>query len=151
MSDEEIAGYREETWLCHEQGGPQIRQEYFALEEKRDPTVTELKVIDTYWSDPLQTYDVPDKDQFRFLARRTISGTDQECVPGIFENEGKKYYGGRDKDMSLMDMAVYGAKFLKKKGFWRIWTSRGDQRLQHQSEGGSRRKRGRLARHVLKT
>ena len=26
-------------------------QRYFKEEEKRDPTVTELKIIDTYWSD----------------------------------------------------------------------------------------------------
>ena len=88
---------------------------YFRDEERRDPTVTELRVIDTYWSDHCR--------HTTFLTK--LSGI--ECRPGELASgiEAAKFdytmarndlYAGRNKDMSLMDLGTIGAKVIKKRG-----------------------------------
>lgn len=92
-------------------------QEYFAREEMRDPTVTELKVIDTYWSDHCR--------HTTFFTELT----DIQWEDGPYEELIREAYGDylelRDevygesaetRPVTLMDMAVIGAKYLKKKG-----------------------------------
>ena len=115
MSDEEIAGYREDQGFAMSREDLKFVREYFALEEKRDPTVTELKVIDTYWSDHCR--------HTTFLTKINSVSFGEGAYPELIRNAFQEYlkireevYGGREKDMSLMDMAVIGAKFLKKKG-----------------------------------
>ncbi len=91
-------------------------QEYFAGEEKRDPSMTEIRVLDTYWSDhcrhtTFQTeltnvtfedgfYKKPIEDSYnRYLAAH------------------KELYKGRDdKYVCLMDVALLAMKELKKAG-----------------------------------
>jgi phosphoribosylformylglycinamidine synthase len=51
MPDEEIYAYREAQGFAMSGEDLKFVRGYFAAEEKRDPTMTELKVIDTYWSD----------------------------------------------------------------------------------------------------
>lgn len=90
-------------------------QNYFAKEEGRDPSVTELRVIDTYWSDH---------------CRHTTFSTVIEDVTfeeGIYKNQIEKTYQnyldtrkalyvGKNKTICLMDIAVIAAKALKKAG-----------------------------------
>jgi phosphoribosylformylglycinamidine synthase len=97
------------------QGDLRFVREYFAVDEKRDPSVTELKVIDTYWSDHCR--------HTTFLTKINSVTFGQDAYSGLIRNAFQEYlnirndvYGERDKDMSLMDMAVIGAKYLKKKG-----------------------------------
>ncbi|NMN00027.1 phosphoribosylformylglycinamidine synthase [Bifidobacterium sp. DSM 109958] len=84
-------------------------QQYFA-EEGREPTITEIKVIDTYWSDH---------------CRHTTFGTelhdvhiDDEAVKAAFDKYlAIRHELGRDaKPVCLMDMGTIGAKWLKKNG-----------------------------------
>ena len=87
-----------------------VFQAYFRDEEKRQPTITEVKMVDTYWSDH---------------CRHTTFGTvlddvkiDDELVELAFE----KYLGMRrelereKKPICLMDLGTIGAKYLKMKG-----------------------------------
>lgn len=92
-------------------------QEYFKKTEKRNPTITEIKVIDTYWSDH---------------CRHTTFSTVIENVEfekGIITNEIKNTYDEylktreyvyeekiKVKDISLMDLGTIGAKELRKRG-----------------------------------
>ena len=115
MSDAEIKAFREEQCFAMSREDLKFVREYFALEEERDPTMTELKVIDTYWSDHCR--------HTTFLTKiNSVSfgeGTYPELVKNAFQeylNIRNEVYGSREKDMSLMDMAVIGAKYLKKKG-----------------------------------
>ncbi len=115
MSDEEIAAYREKQGFAMSSEDLRFVREYFALEEKRNPTVTELKVIDTYWSDHCR--------HTTFLTKiKSVSfgeGAYPELIGNAFQeylNIRKEVYGNREKDISLMDMAVIGAKYMKKKG-----------------------------------
>lgn len=87
-------------------------QKYFRDEEKRDPTMTEMKMIDTYWSDhcrhttfltKLEKIDIK-WDLLEKIYREYLSSRD-------FIYEGKKA-----KDICLMDLATVAVKELKKKG-----------------------------------
>lgn len=84
-------------------------QKYFSA-EKREPTITEIKVIDTYWSDH---------------CRHTTFGTelddvviDDATVKAAFERylELRRELGRDEKPVCLMDMGTIGAKWLKKNG-----------------------------------
>ena len=115
MTDEEIANYREQQGFAMSAEDLKFVREYFAVDEKRNPTVTELKVIDTYWSDHCR--------HTTFLTKiNTVSfgdGAYSELIKTAFEDYLKireEVYGQKERDMSLMDMAVIGTKFLKKQG-----------------------------------
>ncbi len=84
-------------------------QKYFA-EEGRNPTITEIKMIDTYWSDH---------------CRHTTFGTvlndvtiDDVAVKAAFEKylEMRHELGRDEKPVCLMDMGTIGARYLKSKG-----------------------------------
>ena len=91
-------------------------QNYFRDEEHRDPTVTEVRVLDTYWSDHCR--------HTTFLTELKNVSFDEGYYRPVIEETYKKYasdhkvlYAGRDdKFMCLMDLAILGAKKLKKEG-----------------------------------
>ena len=91
-------------------------QEYFRDTERRDPTVTELRVIDTYWSDHCR--------QTTFLTRLEQVEIEKGALSGAIEEALKAYYDARDtvygkdtsRPVSLMDMALVGMKLLRKEG-----------------------------------
>ena len=84
-------------------------QEYFRS-EKRDPTITEIKMIDTYWSDH---------------CRHTTFGTildDVQIDDAVVQEAFDRYMamradlGRENKPRCMMDLATIGAKELKKQG-----------------------------------
>ena len=92
-------------------------QEYFK-KENRDPTITEIKIIDTYWSDhcrhttfetKIQKVDIEDK-----LFSKPIRYAYQ-----CYLKSRKNVYGQKSKTrkISLMDIATICAKELKKQGY----------------------------------
>lgn len=91
-------------------------QEYFRDTEHRDPTVTELRVIDTYWSDHCR--------HTTFLTRLEQVEIEKGALSGAIEEALKAYYDARDtvygkdtsRPVSLMDMALVGMKLLRKEG-----------------------------------
>ena len=91
-------------------------RDYFRDEEKRDPTVTELRVIDTYWSDHCR--------HTTFLTRLEEIDVEKGGLSEAIENALRLYFESRDeiygkdtkRDVSLMDMALVGMKLLKKRG-----------------------------------
>ena len=87
-------------------------QNYFKGEEHRDPSMTEIRVLDTYWS-----------DHCRHTTFSTIVDNvsiDSDYIAATFAdyiNTRKDLYAGRtDKPVTLMDLACIGAKQLKKAG-----------------------------------
>ncbi|MEA4815509.1 MAG: phosphoribosylformylglycinamidine synthase [Lachnospiraceae bacterium] len=114
-SDEEISKFNDSLGLAMSREDTLFCREYFKDEEKRDPTLTEIKVIDTYWSDHCRHTTFQTKIN-------NISIEDGFLKPAI-ENALKSYadkrdfvYGEKGKDITLMDMAVMGMKYLKKTG-----------------------------------
>ena len=83
-------------------------QDYFKT-EKRDPTLTEIRMIDTYWSDHCRhtTFlttidDVKFEDEFLQKAYEEYIAARKEL--------------GRTKPVNLMDIATMGTRYLKSKG-----------------------------------
>lgn len=91
-------------------------RDYFRDEERRDPTVTELRVIDTYWSDHCR--------HTTFLTKLEQIEIEKGQLTAVMENALAEYYNAREelygkdtaRDVSLMDMALAGMKLLRKKG-----------------------------------
>ncbi|MBR6395873.1 MAG: phosphoribosylformylglycinamidine synthase, partial [Lachnospiraceae bacterium] len=91
-------------------------QEYFAGEEKRDPSMTEIRVLDTYWSDhcrhttfQTELTNVTFEDGFY---RKPIEDSYNRYLAAH-----KELYKGRDdKYVCLMDVALLAMKELKKAG-----------------------------------
>lgn len=87
-------------------------QNYFKKEEKRDPTITEIRMIDTYWSDHCR--------HTTFLTNIKNVEIEPPYIKESFHHYlslREKLYAGKDKPMTLMDLAVIGAKALKAEGY----------------------------------
>ena len=107
-SDEELAQLIEERGLAMDLDDIRFCRDYFRTEQ-RDPTITELRMIDTYWSDH---------------CRHTTFSTTLDCV--TFEDPlAEKTYQdylktreqlGRTKPVNLMDVATLAVKYLRKTG-----------------------------------
>ncbi len=111
--EDTLAAILDKFGLAMDMDDLKFMQDYFKNEEKRDPTVSELKVIDTYWSDHcrhttfsthLDNIEIQDGQVAaayeRYLAaRREVYGEKAETRP-----------------RTLMDLGTLGAKVLKKRG-----------------------------------
>ncbi len=91
-------------------------QNYFKNEEHRDPSVTEIRVLDTYWSDHCRhtTFSTELKD-VKFddgFYKKPIEDTYNNYLD-TFKN---LYEGRSDKFVCLMDIALLAMKRLKKEG-----------------------------------
>ena len=91
-------------------------QNYYRGEENRDPSMTEIKVLDTYWSDHCRhtTFSTELKD-VTFTEgdyREPIETTYQSYLDTMEE----MYKGRDDKYVCLMDIALMGMKKLKMAG-----------------------------------
>ncbi len=115
MSKEQLESFRVDLELAMSLEDLVFCQRYFKDTEKRDPTITEIKMIDTYWSDHCR--------HTTFLTKIE----DIDIPDGIYTNSIKNAYNeylkSRDyvyeeykKDISLMDIATIAMKELKKRG-----------------------------------
>ena len=84
-------------------------QKYFR-EEHRNPTITEIRVIDTYWSDHCR--------HTTFGTELTDISIDDNTVQEAFSRylDLRKELNRENKPICLMDMATIGAKYLKHTG-----------------------------------
>ena len=113
MSDEEIAAYHKKMGFAMSVEDLVFVRDYF-ISEKRDPTETELKVIDTYWSDHCRHTTFATE-----ITNVDIEGdnSDVKKAYNLYKDLFKELYAGRkDKYPCLMDIATIGAKKLKKDG-----------------------------------
>ncbi len=91
-------------------------QRYFRDMEKRPPTITELRVIDTYWSDHCR------HTTFTTAVDHVIfeDGPYRPMIETAYEKylfDRQTLYGAdTDRDVTLMDIAVMGMKILRKEG-----------------------------------
>ena len=111
-TDDELKETLETMGLAMDFDDIKFCQAYFRDTEKRNPTITEIRMIDTYWSDHCRhtTFStiIDDVD----IEADYIADTYADYV-----NTRKNLYEGRtDKPITLMDLAVIGAKTLKKQG-----------------------------------
>ncbi len=94
----------------------QFIQTYFANQEKRDPSVTEIRVLDTYWSDHCRhTTFLTELNEVSFedgYYRKPI----EEAYEAYRADREELYRGRTDKYISLMDIATMGMKKLRAEG-----------------------------------
>lgn len=88
-------------------------QKYFLNDEKRDPTITELKVIDTYWSDHCR--------HTTFLTEIEDIKIEEGKYREVFQSALNEYIESREfvnakKAISLMDLATINTKQCIKMG-----------------------------------
>ena len=120
-NDEELSEYHKKMGLAMDFADIKFLQDYFK-KINRDPTETEIKVLDTYWSDhcrhttfntvldEIQIEDGDFKELFeKSLNNYKIMRTDVYAERADIKNENAK-------PLTLMDMACIGAKYLKKHG-----------------------------------
>ncbi len=91
-------------------------RDYFRDEEHRDPTVTELRVIDTYWSDHCRHTTFLTRLDKIDIEKGALSKTIQDALALYYESRNEIYGENTTRDVSLMDMALVGMKLLKKRG-----------------------------------
>ena len=109
MPDEKLGAYVREMGLAMDEADLAMCRDYFRDTEQRNPTITELKMIDTYWSDH---------------CRHTTFGTvidDVKFEDEVLQNAYEDYIKtrellGRTKPVCLMDLATIAVKYLKTRG-----------------------------------
>lgn len=108
LGEEALAEFIAERGLAMDLADIKFCQEYFRGED-REPTITEIKMIDTYWSDHCRhtTFNtVIDKAEFE-------DGDIKDAYDRYIEVRRKL---GRTKPVTLMDIGTIAAKQLKKEG-----------------------------------
>ena len=109
MTDDMLGGYIKDMGLAMDEADLAMCRDYFRDTEHREPTITELKMIDTYWSDH---------------CRHTTFGTviddvkfEDEVLQNAFDDYIKtRELLGRTKPVCLMDLATVAVKYLKLRG-----------------------------------
>ena len=104
-----LQGVIDERGLAMDLADIKFCQEYFAS-EGRCPTITEIKMIDTYWSDHCR--------HTTFGTEMTQVSIDDERVQAAWDRYQamRAELGREEKPVCLMDMGTIGAKWLKAKG-----------------------------------
>lgn len=114
MNDSQLIALRNEMGLAMSEEDLKFCQEYFAKEEKRDPSITEIRVIDTYWSDHCRhttfTTAIDNVDIEEGKYKETIKNAYQ-----LYLND-REALGRTHKDVTLMDIAVMGMRKLREEG-----------------------------------
>ena len=114
MDEKALAALLDELGLAMDLDDLKFLQTYFRDEELRDPTMTEVRVVDTYWSDHcrhttfsthLDQVDVDDPQ---------VKAAYQRYLDARVEVYGQEKAAQRPQ--TLMDVATIGAKTLKKRG-----------------------------------
>lgn len=115
MSPSELQKFMVDMGFAMELDDLLFCQKYFRDTERRDPTVTEMRMIDTYWSDHCRhTTFLTQLEEINFE-----EGLAQELIAKVYDDylESKKYvYEERKKPTTLMDIATIAMKIAKKKG-----------------------------------
>jgi phosphoribosylformylglycinamidine synthase len=111
---EELEDYRVAMGFAMSAGDIVHIQKYFVT-QKRNPSITELKVLDTYWSDHCR--------HTTFLSEITAVGIEEGPYSNVLRDAYQTYledrnfvYGDKEKDVSLMDLAIISAKKQRKAG-----------------------------------
>ena len=110
FNNEQLKAYLEKLGLAMSIKDLAFVQDYFKVEEKRNPTITEIRMLDTYWSDhcrhttfETELKEVKASDDFINLAYEAYL-------------DMRKYLGRESKPITLMDMATVNARYESKRG-----------------------------------
>ena len=114
LDDEGMNNILDKLGLAMDLDDLKFLQAYFRDEEKRDPTITEIRVVDTYWSDHCR--------HTTFSTHIDNVKIEDEAVAAAYDRYLKsrvEVYGeekAAKRPQTLMDIATIAVKVLKKRG-----------------------------------
>ena len=104
-----LAAFISERGLAMDEADIAFCQQYFR-DEDRDPTITEIRVIDTYWSDHCRHTTFGTVIDSADIADPRVRAAYERCL------ELRRELGREDRPLTLMELATLGARYLKKTG-----------------------------------
>ena len=108
-SDAELSAFVRDMGLAMDADDIKFCQTYFKSEQ-RDPTVTEIRMIDTYWSDHCR--------HTTFLTEIDSAVFEDPSLQAAYDTYmAARKALGRFKPVCLMDIATLAARYLKKQGY----------------------------------
>ncbi len=114
MDEEGLSGLLDSLGLAMDLDDLKFLQAYFRDEEHRDPTITEVRVVDTYWSDHCRhTTFSTHLDDIK-IEDPGVQAAYEQYLAGRIEVYGEEKAAKRPQ--TLMDIATLGTKVLKKRG-----------------------------------
>ena len=116
MSEEELHAFMDARGFAMSFEDLKFCQEYFRDTEHRAPTITELRVIDTYWSDHCRHTTFTTAIDDVTIEDGYFSPALTAAYRKYKEDRDTLYGEATDRAVTLMDIAVIGAKALRKEG-----------------------------------
>ncbi len=115
-NDDEMKAYFDSMGFAMTLSDLKFCRDYFRDDEHRDPTVTELRVIDTYWSDHCRHTTFLTRLEKIEIEKSELTKTIEDALALYYESRDEIYGKDSTRDVSLMDMALVGMKLLRKRG-----------------------------------
>jgi phosphoribosylformylglycinamidine synthase len=112
-SDDELRAKREDLGLAMSPEDLIFTQSYFRDEEGRNPTITEIKMLDTYWSDHCRHTTFATKIEKVEFERQDIVA---ETYAKYQASRNTVYGADTERPETLMDIALIAMKELRKTG-----------------------------------
>ena len=114
MDDAALAQLLAEKGLAMDLDDLKFLQRYFRDTEHRDPTITEIRVVDTYWSDHCRHTTFSTHLEQIHIEDPVVQAAYQRYLAARIEVYGEEKAAARPQ--TLMDVATIGTKLLKKRG-----------------------------------
>ena len=114
MDGAALAALLDELGLAMDLDDLRFLQDYFKNEEHRDPTLTEVRVVDTYWSDHCRHTTFSTHIDDVSIADEAVRASYERYLAAREEVYGPEKAAVRPQ--TLMDIATLGTKVLKKRG-----------------------------------
>ncbi len=115
MSDDDIDALRKELGLAMSRDDLLHCRRYFTEEERRDPTITEIRMLDTYWSDHCRHTTFLTRINDVSIEQHPLTEPIREAYEAYRASRAFVYENG-EKPICLMDIATMGMKELRKRG-----------------------------------
>ena len=114
MDEAALAELLDKLGLAMDLDDLKFLQNYFANEEKRDPTITEIRVVDTYWSDHCRHTTFSTHLDNIVIHDPAVQAAYERYLASRIEVYGEEKAAARPQ--TLMDIATIATKVLKKRG-----------------------------------
>ncbi len=114
MADDALSALLQQYGFAMDNDDLRFCRDYFKHTEQRDPSLTELRMIDTYWSDHCRHTTFSTE-----IEHIDLSGAPERVKAALSDYQAARQvlYQGRNKTLCLMDLATIAAKQLKKEGY----------------------------------
>lgn len=115
LSEDELDKLKESYGFAMTTEDLSFARDYFKNEEKRNPTITELKVIDTYWSDHCRHTTFMTNIEKVKIEKNIFTEPIKDAFDGYLDSRNN-VYKVKEKPVCLMDIATIAMKEMRQKG-----------------------------------